>query len=151
MWILDWRKWRNHFVQAGIDVPDEEASAPERFDIVVVDEYSVDEFLQGMHEFELSKHDLRLQLLNRYEAATSWWDVSDLFPIVFVDFDNKKLGAFYFDGAKMERYAPDGWEAEFVDFANCYPDEIFPEGEKFWVANGMDMLKGLNERGASKV
>lgn len=47
----------------------------------------------------------------------------------------------------MERYAPDGWDSEFVDFANAYSEYIFPESEKFWMEKGVDMLKCLNERG----
>jgi len=83
-------------------------------------------------------------------SARSWWDVKDLFPIMFVNFENCKVGAFYPDGVSMERYLPDGWKGEFVDFANEYPDDIFPVEEKFWIKKGCDILALLNKRGAEK-
>jgi hypothetical protein len=69
--------------------------------------------------------------------------------MVFVDFDNKTLGAFYYEGVKLEKYVPDGWKGEFIDFANEYSEETFPVVEKFWVKGDSDLLKILNERGAS--
>ena len=47
-------------------------------------------------------------------------DVKELFPIMFVNFDERKVGAFYYDGIRMERYIPDGYKGEFIDFANEY-------------------------------
>ncbi|WP_397458928.1 hypothetical protein AB3464_03120 [Pseudomonas asplenii] len=140
-WVLDWKKWQESFVLAEVSVPPGEASAPERFNILVVNEHSADEFLAAMTVYEIGREYLHLQLLERYEEAASWWDVSDLFPVVFVDFDNKKLGAFYPGGTKFERFAPYGWDSEFVDFCMNYPEEIFPEREKFWVSGGVDMLQ----------
>ena len=37
-----------------------------------------------------------------------------------------------------------------VDFANNYPEDVFPTSEKFWVREGSDLLKILNERGANQ-
>jgi hypothetical protein len=149
IWILDWKKWRDDFVTEGFAVPDLDASA--RFGMVVVDHHSVEKFLEKVASFEISKHDLHLQFIIRYATAKSWWDVADLFPIVFVDFDSKNLGAFYAQGARIERYAPVEWSAEFIDFANAYSEEVFPENEKFWILDGVDLLRVLNERGQNIV
>jgi len=34
-----------------------------------------------------------------------------------------------------------------VDFANTYPEDVFPAADKFWIVNGSDLLHELNERG----
>lgn len=47
----------------------------------------------------------------------------------------------------MEQYIPDGWVGEFADFANTYPEEVFPAVDKFWIVDGRDLLHELNERG----
>lgn len=67
---------------------------------------------------------------------------------MFVDFDQREVGAFYSQGAAMERYVPDGWTGRFIDFATEYPEEVFPASSKFWVKGGSDLLALLNKRGA---
>lgn len=146
-WILDWHKWRDDFVKAGYQVAPLDTTS--RFGLAVIDEKNCEEFLHNAAAFAVSKEQLQAELVKRYPKAESWWDASDLFPIVFVDFDNKKLGAFYFDGPKMERYAPDGWISEFTDFANTYSNDVFPDEDKFWFVDGLDLLRVLNDRGSN--
>lgn len=147
LWVLDVNKWRNEFISQGYSIP--EFNELFRFGIHVVNGESKDKFFSAMSKFIVSRDELSFELAKRYLHAKSWWDVQDLFPIMFVDFDNQKVGAFYPDGARMERYIPDGWSGEFIDFANEYPEETFPTNEKFWVKDGVDLLKLLNERGAA--
>jgi len=146
-WILDWKKWRNEFVAAGYEAPDLTAAAAKRFGIAVVDQNTAEEFLNAPEVRKLSLDFLRQALLERFPSAQSWWDVEFLFPIAFVDFDNKRFAGFYQNGPRLERYVPDGWVGEFVDFANAYPEEIFPAADKFWIVDGRDLLLELNERG----
>ena len=148
LWVLDANKWRSEFVAEGYDVPPFQDSY--RFGFRVVNQKNSEAFLEQMSQFEVDKDSLSRELAERYQTANSWWDVKDLFPIMFVDFDNAKVAAFYPDGTPMERYIPEKWEGEFTDFADEYPDSIFPTKEKFWVKGGSDLLKLLNERGASK-
>lgn len=70
----------------------------------------------------------------------------DLLPIVFVDFDHKKVVAFYSEGPRIERYVPDGRTGEFVDFVVEYSEDIFPTEDEFWVKGDADLVKILNER-----
>lgn len=146
VWILDWNKWREDFRSAGHEVP--EADYSERFGIGVVDIDTADEFLAALASRQLDRKALKLQFVERYAGADSWWDVEDLFPIAFVDFDQRQFGAFYPEGARIERYVPDGWDGRFVDFANEYPEDVFPAEEKFWMVDGVDLLRELNERAA---
>jgi hypothetical protein len=145
LWVLDLKKWRKDFLDAGFQAPAPDSS--ERFGIPILNERTVDRFITAMQQFEIDKDDLGKQLAARFSAAKSWWDVCDLFPIMFVDFDRRHICAFYDSGTRMERYFPDGWTGEFEDFATRYPDDLFPQHERFWVQRGIDMLKELNERG----
>lgn len=145
LWVLDAEKWRSEFIAAGYDVP--EFNDNFRFGIRTVDAETAPKFLEGMKRFELPKDQLSYELSRRYSTAESWWDVKDLFPVIFVDFDNQSVGAFYANGLRLEKYVPDGWTGELVDFAITYPESMFPASEKFWIKQGSDLLQLLNERG----
>src|ERR1700733_4812976 len=107
LWVLDLNKWRKDFLDAGFQVPEPDPS--ERFGIPVVNERTADRFLTEMKQFEINKEDLGKDLAVRFSDAGSWWDVSDLFPIMFVDFDRRHVCALYQNGTRMERYISDVW------------------------------------------
>jgi hypothetical protein len=146
LWVLDVNKWRNEFISHGYDVP--EFTQSYRFGIHVIDQQTAARFLEHMSKFEVPRDELSIELAKRFTSARSWWDVKDLFPIMFVDFDARKVAAFYSEGTPMERYVPEGWSGEFIDFATEYPEQVFPAKEKFWIKGDADLLKLLNERGA---
>jgi len=148
LWVLDVNKWRNEFVDLGYNVPD--FNDKFRFGLRVINQENAKYFLDCMSEYEINKDSLSITLAQKFTSANSWWDVKELFPIMFVNFDERKVGAFYPDGIRMERYIPDGWKGEFIDFANEYSEDVFPVSEKFWVKKGCDLLALLNERGAGK-
>ncbi|RUL68621.1 group-specific protein [Dyella choica] len=145
--VLDWKKRRDEFVAAGYHYPDLNVVANQRAGIVVLDQDTADEFLRAPETRKLDLNFLRQALLERLPSAQSWWDVDFLFPIAFVDFDHKRFAGFYQNGPRLERYVPDGWVGEFEDFANTYPEEVFPAVDKFWIVDGKDLLHELNERG----
>ena len=147
--VLDWRKQRDEFVAAGYQFPDLNVVAAQRAGIVVLDQDTADEFLHAPEVHKLDLDFLRKTLLERFQSAQSWWDVGFLFPIAFVDFDSKRFAGFYQNGPRLESYVPDGWVGEFADFANTYPEEVFPAADKFWIVDGRDLLHELNERGRS--
>ncbi|WP_283150485.1 hypothetical protein [Silvimonas soli] len=145
--LLDWEKRREEFVAAGYPYPDLRAVATQRSGIVVLDQHTAAEFLRAPEAHKLNLEFLRQVLLERLPSAESWWDVGFLFPIAFIDFDSKRFAGFYQNGPRFERYVPDGWEGEFVDFANTYPEDVFPVADKFWIVDGRNLLHELNERG----
>ena len=145
--ILDWKKRRDEFVAAGHQFPDLNVVAAQRSGIVVLDQDTAEQFLMSQAAHKLSIQFLRQALLARFPSAQSWWDVGFLFPIAFIDFDNKHFAGFYCTGPRLKRYIPDGWVGEFVDFANTYPEEVFPAADKFWIVDHRDLLHELNERG----
>lgn len=143
---MDLDKRRNEFIDHGYDVPDFDDGY--RFGLRVVNESNAAEFLEHLKDHEVGQGELTKELHARYRSARSWWDVSDLFPIMFVDFDLCEMGAFYSEGVPMERYVPDGWTGRFVDFATEYPESVFPASSRFWIDGGADLLALLNQRGA---
>jgi hypothetical protein len=148
LWVLDVNKWRNEFIAHGYDMP--EFNDDFRFGIKIVNEKTVDKFLTSMSCYEVEKDELSYQLAIRYQTAYSFWDVIDLFPVIFVNFDEKKVAGFYPQpNVRLEYYIADGWQGEFIDFALEYPEETFPKSEKFWVKGDEDLLVMLNERGAN--
>ena len=146
-WILDWTRWRDEFVAAGYAVPARVGTAGQRGGIEIVDEHQAARFLAAPDVRRVDPARLRSELVTRFPGAQSWWDVDTLFPIAFVDFDRRRFAAFYPEGPRLERYVPAGWTGEFVDFANSYPPDVFPDAAKFWVVDGHDLLQALIERG----
>ena len=140
LWVLDWNKWRQFFVDLGYETP--QAGPEDRMGIAIVNDATATRFLAEMQRFEITQNELAQRLRVRYGTAASWWSVRDIFPILFVDFDSRRVAAFYSEGTPMERFIPDGWTGEFVDFA-----EELTIGERFWVQDGHDLLKALNDRG----
>lgn len=147
LWVLDAEAWRQEFLNAGYEVP--AFNDKFRFGVKQVNEKTADQFLAGMEGFQISVQELTEELLSRVPTAASWWDVKDLFPVIFVDFDRKTVGAFYSEGVRLERYVPSGWHGEFVDFCMDYSAEVFPRQSKFWLTAGHDWLLELNRRGSS--
>ena len=148
LWVLDYLKWKQDFEKQGYSIPDLYKELREG--ISIVNQTTKDKFLAFMKPYLVHKNELSKELAIRYQTANTWWDVKDLFPIIFVDFDRESVGAFYTPGnTPMERYAPEAWSSEYIDFANDYPEEIFPEEDKFWVKRGSDLLKLLIDRGAN--
>ncbi len=145
LWVLDRKKWHQEFVDAGYDTPALDSSS--RFNIEIVNNETIGDFLRAMREYEIDKSTLGDALVRRFPDAQSWWDVGKLFPIMLVDVDKQHVAAFYSGGIPMERYVPDGWTSEFEDFAAKSDEDCFPVAERFWVRDDIDMLAELNRRG----
>lgn len=147
LWILDYIKWKQDFEKQGYTIP--ETYKELRGGISIVDETTKNEFLDFMRPYLVQQDELSKELAMRYQTADSWWSVRDLFPVIFVDFDDQSVGVFYIPGdTPLERYVPENWSNEYIDFANEYSEEKFPEENKFWIKKGSDLLKLLIERGA---
>lgn len=145
LWVLDRHKWSDDFKQAGHTVPEDDAS--DRFGIPVVDKKTACAFFAEMRPYNTCITTLRKELAERFPAARSTWDVADLFPIMFVDFDRQHVCAFYSDGIRLERYVPNGWTSEFEDFLTRYPEDRFPRSQKYWILDNVDIIQELNRRG----
>ena len=61
---------------------------------------------------------------------TIWWDIYELMPDLFIDFDNKRLYSEYVESMHYQEYVPDSWQGELVDFCS---NGSLPQDEMFWI------------------
>lgn len=132
IWFLDLKKLISSYLEKGFEIhnPDDFS---ERFDIAVVNEDTVEEFLQKIGKLEVSNEELRKILVQR-----AYSHISDMLPSLYVDFDEKKLTSFYPEPASYELYVPNGWLGKFEQFMGH-----IPEDNRYWIVNGDNLfLKG---------
>lgn len=133
-WILDQRKWAEAFAAAGYEANVTDFS--DRFDIPVLDETTAPEFLERMAPFSVSEKQLCEHFREQAIAATDWFDVADCLPVLFVDFDARKVWSIDPESTSFVDYIPDGWTGEY----DAFFDQI-PEHSRYWVSETGDMLK----------
>ncbi|CDG19385.1 hypothetical protein [Xenorhabdus doucetiae] len=143
IWVLDRQKWHNSFLEIGMDCPED--SADDRFGILIVNDDTKDKFLENLLPFKVDSKKLD-GFREKIKKSSSIWDSAELFPMAFIDFDSKKLSACYPYAEKtpVEKYVPDGWSGEFVDFMRKFDEDILPKKEKYWIINGIDYLEKLS-------
>lgn len=139
-WVLDRKKWGDAYLKKGIYVEDND---DERFGIKIVNNETHAFFLDMMRAegFEVSKDQLGTYFFSHYKEDSDWWDFSNLFPVLYIDFDNQTLYTTYVEGINYEIYLPEGWSGINIDFLN--DENIFPTSEKFWIKDNIDYRKIL--------
>ncbi|HGM5488825.1 TPA: hypothetical protein ACKP1B_000406 [Serratia fonticola] len=145
MWVLDRIKWISDFIQHGIESVNLD-DHKERYAIAIVDETNVADFIHLLRNdgYLFDKEDIANEFYKRLSLETTWWDIYDLLPDLFIDFDSRRLYSEYVESIHYEQYVPDGWGGELVDFCK---NGTLPDHEMFWIRNGMDyrseiILKG---------
>ncbi|MCW2256717.1 hypothetical protein M2263_002808 [Providencia alcalifaciens] len=143
IWILDRKKWWKDFIDNGIECPKDDAQ--DRFGIFVVDNQNKNQFIKEIEPFKISNDQLS-EFREKIKQSTDIWDSFDLFPIAFIDFDEKKFSACYAHpgNVPIERYIPDGWSGKFIDFMRNFNNEIMPINIRYWVIDGIDYLEKLS-------
>lgn len=133
MWVLDRVKWIEDFVKSGMEINLKDIHK-ERYDIPVVNEENAQVFIGGLIKdgYSYDKADIAGEFYNRLSQKTIWWDIYDLMPDLFIDFDNKRLCSEYVESMHYHKYVPDGWQGELVDFCS---DGTLPQDEMFWIKN----------------
>jgi len=129
IWFLDLKKLISSYLEKGFEIhnPDDFS---DRFDIAVVNEDTVEEFLQKISDFEVSNEELRKILVQR-----AYSHISDMLPSLYVDFDNKELTSYYPEPASYELYVPNGWQGKYEQFIEHIPDDYH-----YWVVNGDNLF-----------
>ncbi|MDN8602294.1 hypothetical protein Q0A17_23230 [Citrobacter sp. S2-9] len=145
MWILDRIKWINDFIASGvkgIDIDDH----LERYNIATVNKNNSIDFIQRLKDdnFLIDKNKLADEFYKRITSKSTWWDVYDLFPDLFIDFDSLILYSEYVEVMHYEKYIPDGWVSELKDFC---AEPFLPLNEMFWIKNGIDHRKNIILKG----
>ena len=109
----------------------------ERYDIPVVNEKNAQIFIGNLIKdgYLYDKDDIAEAFYNRLSEKTTWWDIYDLMPDLFIDFESKRLYSEYVESMHYYKYVPDGWFGELVDFCS---DGSLPQDEMFWIKNETD-------------
>lgn len=136
MWVLDRVKWVDDFVKNGVEINLQDIHK-ERYDIPVVNEENVQIFIDNLIKEGClyDKDDMSVAFYNRLSEKTTWWDIYDLMPDLFIDFDSKRLYSEYVENMHYHKYVPDGWLGKLVDFCS---DGTLPQDEIFWIKNETD-------------
>lgn len=110
MWVLDRVKWVDDFVKNGVEINLQDIHK-ERYDIPVVNEENVQIFIDNLIKegYLYDKDDMSVAFYNRLSEKTTWWDIYDLMPDLFIDFDSKRLYSEYVENMHYHKYVPDGW------------------------------------------
>ncbi|HEL9845327.1 TPA: hypothetical protein U0R39_005650, partial [Klebsiella pneumoniae] len=111
MWILDRVKWIVDFVKNGVGINLQDIHK-ERYDIPVVNEENAQLFIDFLIKdgYSYDKDDMAVEFYNKLSGKTTWWDVYDLMPDLFIDFDNKRICSEYIESMHYHKYVPDGWQ-----------------------------------------
>jgi len=141
MWVLDRIKWINDFVTSGVsgvNINDHQ----ERYNIAIINKNNIADFIQHLKDdgYMLKKDEIASEFYERLSSKTTWWDIHDLLPDLFIDFDALRLYSEYIESMHYEQYVPDGWSGELKDFCE---ELILPSNEMFWVKNGVDYRKNI--------
>ena len=136
MWVLDRVKWIDDFVKNGVEINLQDIHK-ERYDIPVVNEKNAQIFIGNLIKdgYLYDKDDIAEAFYNRLSEKTTWWDIYDLMPDLFIDFESKRLYSEYVESMHYYKYVPDGWFGELVDFCS---DGSLPQDEMFLIKNETD-------------
>ena len=136
MWVLDRVKWIDDFVKNGVEINLQDIHK-ERYDIPVVNEKNAQIFIGNLIKdgYLYDKDDIAEAFYNRLSEKTTWWDIYDLMPDLFIDFESKRLYSEYVESMHYYKYVPDGWFGELVDFCS---NGSLPQDEMFWIKNETD-------------
>jgi len=130
---LDYIKWIESYNRIGFNLPIE---APDRFDILVVNNDTKTEFLSNIYDHRISTADLRKMLSQETESFAKF----AYKPAVLIDFDNQIFISDYYETESFEDFIPNGWKGFFKNFSNEIPLE-----EKFWLSeNGSNLIGELS-------
>ena len=114
-----------------------EANAASRFDIMVVNESSKDEFLDKIKEFKVSTAELKEMLLQE----KTFNDRLAYNPAIYIDFDSSRLISYYPEPESFENYVPDGWTGEYFCF-----DDMIPKEKRYWEdEDGKSLIGGIED------
>lgn len=131
-WVLDLVKWKNSFIDSGYRVDPDDYSY--RFDIPIVDETTANTFLEKMRLYRLNRETLARELETVIRDGVTWWDVAELFPVLMVDFDDRRVASIA-ETPCFDLYVPDGWVGTCDNFVADMPLE-----ERYWVRGNQDLM-----------
>ncbi|UXN05883.1 hypothetical protein [Bartonella sp. HY761] len=148
VWILDYNKWNMAWIKASTQhaIPIDLEDAKDRYGIMVLDTDTIDLFFKKARHRIIHIDDMKKFFKNKISKTNCYWDIENLLPRIYIDFDKKRLDACYsFDDSPFwELYAPEGWQARFFSFSTKYPEDLLPLDQKYWCINGANHIYLMN-------
>ena len=143
-WIMDHRKWKKAFEDAGFNLQEDSDKHKGRFGIAVLNQESLPEFLRGMAKYKVDLELLSLAFLALDPPDSSedldWTEDLDrsgkleyLFPSLLLDFDRRQLLSIDREDYPHEKYMAEGWTFRYVNFTSQVPEK-----DRYWIVNGTD-------------
>ena len=129
IWFLDLRKLINAYMENGFHIPYPNDFS-ERFNIPVVDEDTAKEFFENIRDQEVKVEEFQNMLEHDIDI-----DVSDMYPALYVNFDQKVFISCYPEPASYELYIPDGWNGHYQDFIKDVPEKY-----RYWMIEGKNVF-----------
>lgn len=88
-----------------------------RWGISILNEKSVDQFLKKIEKNIIDTDELRNMYLDSSGAKI------ECLPVFFVNFDKKSFYSYFPEPESFERFIPDNWNSEYINFYNLIPIE----------------------------
>ncbi|MGW9526218.1 hypothetical protein ACWHAM_00435 [Paenibacillus terrae] len=108
----------------------------ERFGISILDETTAVVFLGHICEYRVAADELTSLLITLEDAIEHKDEVLELYPALYVDFDQKVLYSLFPEPASFEHYLPTGWKGEYHNFLN----EV-PLSKRYWMIDGSNFFE----------
>lgn len=129
LWFLDLRKLIASYLKKGFEIHIPEDFS-DRFDIAIVNEDNAEVFFNNISDLEVSKKELK-----RILEQGTYSHISDMWPSLYVNFDEKKLISYYPEPASYELFVPNGWVGKYEKFLENIPEEY-----RYWVIHGENLF-----------
>ncbi|MGY5958887.1 Group-specific protein [Kosakonia sp. BK9b] len=144
-WVLDRINWVNDFIKHGV-FGVKTYDHQERYHLPIVNEDNADNFMSLLINdgYLIDKDVLSDEFYRRLSPDTTWWDIHDLMPDLFIDFDTRTLYAQFVENMHYERYVPEGWSGTIIDFCSS---GLLPPSEMFWVKGDKDHRQRIIAKG----
>lgn len=125
LWLMDYKRYAHLF-----DPNNNDFSG--RFDIGILDNSTLEQFVEAMSEYRTSFQELR-QLFESHQPVKTFDEVYHLFPRVLIDFDHTELYSSYSELLQIEQYATEGWKSHYASVLKQIPEEL-----RYWCIDGID-------------
>lgn len=130
IWFLDLKKRITAYIEHGFHFPNPNDFS-ERFDIPIVNENTAQEFLEHISDNEVKIKEFKYILKQDIDT-----DISDMYPALYIDFDQKVLISYYPEPASYELYVPDGWNGYYKNNVEDIPEQYW-----YWIIDGKNIFE----------
>lgn len=135
-WIMDIYKYQNAYKNIGYSI-NLEFVLGLRNNMPLLDENTYIQYLDLNDDEVVSTEELRNSIVNFDKGDT----ILAFQPSIYADFIERKLYSTYPENIPFEKYVPDGWVGQFLNFTDLIPQE-----DRYWDINGTNLISEIYER-----